>query len=224
MSENIQHKDFDKLFEDKVRHAVSLAERDHIKSFINDLESDYQSSQSKPRVGVRPLYNKKWLLMAASLLLLAVAMFTFRSVSDSASTPAEIAEQWFEPYGNGYRPITRGQTNGADAEMSALIKYEAEDYAEALTLLNALPDQNDFIRMFKGVSAMQLNKLSDAKAEFQHIIKSNSIHKRAAQWYMGLILLKEGFIDRAKEYFEVLANQPQDSSYQKDASEVLWAL
>ena len=161
--------------------------------------------------------------MAATLLLLAAAMFTLGPFS--GTSPSDLAEEYFEPYGNAYRPITRSHTNNVDEEWNALIKYEAEDYAEALTLLSALPDQNDFIRMFKGVSAMQMNNYDLAKSEFQFVIQSNEHpHKRAAQWYMGLILLKEGFIDRAKEYFEVLANQPQDSSYQKDASSILQAL
>ncbi len=222
MNEELKNIEYDEKFERKVSHAVSLVERDQIRSFIDGLESSYQAQQASPQAPVRRLYSKKWLMMAASLLLFAAAYMTFRSIS--SPSPAQIAEQWYTPYPNTYRPITRGEPKLVEDVDVALAKYEAEEYATALKLLSALPDQNQYILLMKGISAFEVGDYKIAKASLQQVIDEKGKQWRAAQWYMGLILLKEGFIEKAKEYLEVLAEQPTDSSYQKEATEVLGAL
>lgn len=219
--------DIDPAFEEHVKKAVTLTEREQIRAYLNGLEEEFQSeagsrNNSSGTATVRPLVSRRWLQLAASLLLIAAAFFVFQSYSSQSST--DIVADYYEPYPNGYKPITRSQVQEINIELHGLIKYESEQYKEALSYFNQLPNANDDIIMFKAISKMELEDLNGAKTDLQTLIDKKSKLSRTAQWYMGILLVKEGAVEQAKKYFEVLANQPSDSSYQRDASELLGKL
>jgi|GEM_PF-4890036 len=218
MSEIIVKPEFDEKFEDDVRKAITLNEREGLKSFVAGLEANYHEQVHHETI-VRPLYKKKWLMMAASFLLLAAAFFTFRTMS--SSSPSQLAGQYMEAYPNGYRPITRGQSNDADAEWYALTIYEAGQFEKAIPLFQDLPDQNSDIRLFTAVSAIETDDLVLAKKELTQIISKKDRLLKPAQWYMSMVMLEEDNVDAAKKYLQTLADQPETASYRDKAMEIL---
>ncbi len=216
MEDNIAYPEIDEEFEKRVKHAVTLAERDELKSLMSELEIEYQNENKS---NVRHLFNRNWLNIAAAVLLLAGAVFTFQSITNASTD--QLAANYYQPYPNGYKPITRSQPQEVNVELKGLLAYESERYQEALTYFEQLPSSNEDIRMFKAISNFELGKFSSSKSDLKYLIDKQGKLLKPAQWYMALVLLKEGSIDQAKKYMEVLANQPLDSSYQRDASEIL---
>lgn len=221
MENKNDYQEIDQVFEDKVKHAVSLNEREHLRTFIDDLESAYQADKSEPTV-VRSLSWKRWISIAASIMLVVAAVFTFRSLNGPSGE--QLVADYYEPYPNAYKPITRSQPQEVDVELKGLLAYESEKYTEALSFFNQIPDANDHIQMFKAISQFELGSFDQAKSHLLHLIENNKRLEKPAQWYMGLILLKEGMYDQAKEHFEYLASQPADSAYQRDAATILNSL
>ncbi len=217
MNEENQH--IDQQFEDQVRHAITLAERDNIRDFISSLEQNYADEQMPPKAVVRPMFNKRFFLVAASLLLMAAAIMTFRSMK--GQSPTQIADAYFVPHPNSHLPVVRSNDEVITAEQWAVHRYEAEDWPEAFKQLSALEDQNEHIRIFIGVSAYFNDDIAAAKNEFQAVLNMKAEEYRTAQWYLGLIELKEGNVEKAKIYLQELASQPADSSHQRDAVKVL---
>ena len=218
MDNTNDYQEIDQAFEDKVKHAVSLNEREQLRSFIDDLEASYQSERTDTAV-VRSISWKRWMNIAAAILLVVAAVFTFRSINGPSGD--QIVADYYEPYPNAYKPITRSQPQEVDVELKGLLAYESERYAEALDFFNQIPDANDHIRIFKAISNIELGSLELAKTDLTYLIENNDRLQRPANWYMGLIYLKEGMFDQAKTHFEYLANQPADSAYQRDASDIL---
>jgi tetratricopeptide (TPR) repeat protein len=208
--------DIDEVFEERVKLAVAITEREHLMSFILELEEAYQNSTKK--ASVRSMTPRRWMSIAAAFLVLASAFFVFRSFNTMSSN--ELVAMHYEPYPNVVNPITRSQPQEVTDELRALLAYEGGRYKEALSYLDQI-EEEDHILMFKAISSFEIGDSNSAKAELKTLINANSKYLRPAQWYMGLILLKEGDIDHAKEYFKILAGQPSDSSYQKDASDIL---
>lgn len=212
-----EHGELDTAFEEQVKQAVTLKEREGFMSFVNELEQEYQSSQGAT---VRSLLPRRWMSVAAAMLILVAAFFIVKQIGQPSAE--RLVAQYYEPFPNTFNPITRsGLANEMSVEKHGLIAYESEDYKKALDYFNEMVDINDDIRLVKSIAYYEIGEYDKAKAGLQMIIGHEGSLKRDAQWYMGLILLKEGYIDQAKRYFEVLADQPSDSSRQQDAQDIL---
>ena len=219
MENKNQYQDIDFAFEKRVREAVNLTEREHLMSFISDIESEFQKENPDTSAVVKPLHNNRWLRIAASLFLVAAAYFTFQSVKGPSTD--QIVAEFYEPYPNTYNPITRSQVQEVNIEFQGLMNYEGEQYKEALAFFNQLPQANDNILMFKAISKLELDDLAGAKADLKTLIDKKGKLANTAQWYMGMALAKEGQLEQAKSYFQILASQHADSSRQRDASRLL---
>lgn len=211
----------DEQFERKLRHAIHLEEREHLRSFIGGLESTYQQ-QDEPAAVVRPLQSRKWFLAAASLLLLAASYFTFQTMSGPSAS--QVAATYYEAYPNGYNPVLRSDSQPANAENLALSAYEAGNYKEALRQLSALPEPNENIRLFMAISAIETNDMQRATKELHDLradLEPSHILFNPVQWYSGIVLLMQNDIEGAKPYFERLAALNSDSIHSRDSKKIL---
>ena len=77
--------------------------------------------------------------------------------------------------------------------------------------------------LFKGISAMEINKYDDAISSFKYIIKDNTtLYVEPSEWYLALCYLKISDISKAKEIFTKLFEI--DSFYKEKAGEILKGL
>lgn len=218
-----EYLEVDSAFEEVVKKAVNLRERDHLMAFISDVETEFQ--QEHKDVGgaiVRPLKSRRWFQLAASLLLLAAAFFAFQTFNGPSTD--QLVADYYEPYPNGYKPITRSQVQDIDIELHGLIKYEGEQYREALTYFNQVEGPNDDIKMFMAIAKLETEDFVGSESELRSIIKNEGKLTKTAQWYLSLVLAKQGEVEEAKVYLQQLSIQPADSFRQQESYDLLQKL
>ena len=217
-----EYGEVDQAFEQRVKHAVNLREREQIKSFLSTIETEFQAENATENVAdkvvVRSMMGKRWMGIAAALMFLAAAFFTFQNFSGPSAD--QLVADFYEPYPNSYKPIVRSQMETDDMEVLGLVRYENELYKEALMYFNLLPEVNDDIRMFMAISKLEIDKFTGAKEDLNVLIDKNGRLSSTAQWYMGMAFMKEGALEKAKPYFDAVASQPT-SPYQRDAKLII---
>ena len=83
------------------------------------------------------------------------------------------------------------------------VAYNNKDYTASINLANSilkeLPNDAEIL-LIKGISLLEKNKLDESLAVFDSI--SNELFSDEANWYAGMVLLKQNKIDAAKTRFQ----------------------
>jgi hypothetical protein len=99
--------------------------------------------------------------------------------------------------------------------------FNSKNYPQAVLYLNKLleaePD-NTALKLFKGVSLLELGQVKEAETIFADIQNSNTVYQDKATWYLALSALKQKDYDRCRVLLEQL---PADSEYYSKAREIL---
>ena len=114
--------------------------------------------------------------------------------------------------------LVRGQVSDA-ALVSVNDLYREGKYEQAIPLfenrLKADPEQN-LLRMGLANSYLETGKWGKAQTEFTRIYKSKDpFLKDQSVWYLSLISLQQNDMPQAKEYLQLLADNPKADRHEE---------
>ncbi len=159
-----------------------------------------ENSAEKPPAKVRNL--GRWLTTVAAIgALILIGYLGFR---DTSSNGQNLTADFYK---NNYTPYEADITlksipsNSLIAELDET--YKNKDYTASIELadsvLKELPNDAEIL-LIKGISLLEKNKLEESLAVFDSI--SNELYNDEANWYAGMILLKQNKIEAAKTRFQ----------------------
>ena len=163
-------------------------------------------TKTKTETKVIPLFNYKKLLVAASIALL-IGFFIFKNGNPVYSD--------FSNH-NNLELIVRGDNN--EAINKAQNAFNTKNYSEALKQLTILSNEfpNDIeIKLYKGISLLELNNFNEADAIFETISAGNSAFSTKATWYKALSLLKQNKLDECKKVLKTIPESADEYALAK---------
>ncbi|WP_456376904.1 tetratricopeptide repeat protein [Lutibacter sp.] len=186
------------------------AEEIALRKTLSNLGSKYinsKDSSTKKKGTLISMINYKQLMVAASIALL-VGLFLFNNGNPVYSD--------FSNH-NSLELVVRGENN--DMAAKAEKAFNSKNYKEALDYLILLPNQNDTeVKLYKGISYLELNNYVEADIIFDEISSGNSAFKNTAMWYKALSMLKQKQFEACKY---VLQTIPESADEYKQAKKLL---
>lgn len=160
-------------------------ERRAFEATLTAVGADYfgtNKADNQPLVAHRPR-NMRWLAAAASLALLAAALWFF--TADRAPSYRQYAAHEQPSF------TVRGASDqaAADAEKA----FAAADYAAALGALERLAAERPgdvSVTLYRGICLIELDRMSEARGLLEPLAAGNSALRSEAQWYIALGYLK----------------------------------
>lgn len=155
---------------------------------------------NKPQAKVRNL--GRWITAIAAIgALILIGYLGFR---DNSSNGQNLTADF---YTNNYTPYEADITlksipsNSLIAELDNA--YKNKDYTASIDLadsiLKELPNDAE-IQLIKGVSLLEKGSLEESLAVFDSV--SNELYSDEANWYAGMVLLKQNKVEAAKTRFQ----------------------
>ena len=162
--------------------------REKLKSNIAAIEGDFFSKDTAPpKEANRVVMGKKrlyWLISAAAAVLILV--FAFPALFNATPSYKQFAD---------HRPLSlqeRSTSNDAIAQIEDA--FNSQNFQTAYNGLDAYLQENPqdvSARVYKGISALELDLFTEATNTFSIISEGNSAFKQTARWYLGLTYLKQ---------------------------------
>lgn len=127
---------------------------------------------------------RRWVALAASLALLAVAIWFF------TRSGAPNYEQYAQ-----HSPLSltvMGETE--EAKTAAESAFRQKNYAAALAALTAVLEnepENVKAKLYQGICLLELRRPAEARTVFEALAAGNSALREEAEWYVGLSFLQE---------------------------------
>lgn len=174
--------------EKSITIGIGLAERDRLKGMLR------QSQKT----------NSYWWYAAAMIPILIVGSYIFFSQPN----PANLYEEFYEPYGVYEFGMERGDVERDSLRQSAFDAYINERYNESLTALEQLSeiDPKDGYIFYQGACLIELENFEGARVKFERIA-DQSKYWQQSRWYIALIHLKEGNVDECRLILNDLADK-----------------
>ncbi len=180
-----------------------------LKKILNNLGFQFIKHPKVKKQKVILLFNYKSLMIAASIALL-VSLFIFKNGKPVYSD--------FSNH-NALEIVVRGKNNSAVNK--AENAFNSKNYKEALQQLtilsNTYPNDTE-IKLYQGISDLELGNYINAEAIFNNISKGNSTFATTATWYKALTFLKQKEFKKCKE---VLKTIPKSSDKYSQAKKLL---
>jgi hypothetical protein len=168
----------------------------------------------KEEIGTKTERNVKlnWYAWAAAASIALVCAFLFYTYS---STPE------YSDYAH-YEPLALVERGNEDATaLKAQQAFNAQQYAEAVQAIDVLlahDDKNDALKLYKGISLLELDRTADANRLFAEVSNGPSIYKDKARWMLALSALKQKDYKTCENFLEKI---PKDSPEYKQAQDLL---
>lgn len=147
------------------------------------------------------LLNYKKLMVAASIALL-IGFFIFKNGNPVYSD--------FANHSN-LELVVRGESN--ETLLKAQEAFNAKNYKTAFAQLTVLETDfpNDIeIKLYKGISLLELDKFNQAETIFNSISEGNSAFKYKATWYKALSYLKQEQFDACKNTLKTIPENAEE--------------
>lgn len=207
-----------KWFSEEMRINASLAEeiqmqKDIGEAILNEetlafraqISSLFEEEQVKPVRAKKSMKIHRSVRLAVASLTAFIVLGTGILVYSHRTIPAEkLFENYYEPY-DGLMNVRSGNSQTADLLVTAMQKYEEENFESALLLFEtvlASDDQNITSKFYTGISYMETERYGFAERSFTGIIDhDDNLFIEHAEWYLGLCYLKTGEIEKAKTLF-----------------------
>jgi Flp pilus assembly protein TadD len=126
-----------------------------------------------------------WYLWTAAASVALVCAFFFYT---SSSTPE------YSAYAH-YEPLTLAERGHEDAAaLKAQQAFNTKQYPEAVAAINVLLEhdgKNDALKIYKGISLLELDRVQEANSLFMEVSHTSSVYKDKALWMLALSALKQ---------------------------------
>lgn len=162
---------------------------------------------------------KKWYMVAATILLLIVAAFSWWKFGLQEST-GDLYASYYQPYPD----ILTSRGSGERDLNEALFSYEAGNYDVAIEKFDQIlaDDQNNSeLRFYLGQAYLANNEVNNAQIIFTSLLTEKSFAlSDANQWYLALAYLKSGNIESTKEIL-LRINSDTNHTYKEKSKQLL---
>jgi predicted Zn-dependent protease len=150
-----------------------------------------------------------WYLGAAAASIALICAFFFYT---SSSTPE------YGDYAH-YEPLTLVERGNEDAStLKAQQAFNTQQYAEAVEAISALlkhDNKNDALKIYKGISLLELDRVTEANSLFTEVSHSSSIYKDKALWMLALSALKQKDYKTCEDFLKKIpAGSPEHKQAQ----------
>jgi predicted Zn-dependent protease len=156
-----------------------------------------------------------WYLWAAAASIALICAFLFYT---SSSTPE------YSAYAH-YEPLALAERGNEDAStLKAQQAFNTRQYAEAVAAINVLLEQdgnNDALKIYKGISLLELDRVAEANSLFTEVSNTPSVYKDKALWMLALSALKQKEYKTCEDFLKKI---PAGSPEYKQAQELLGEL
>jgi thioredoxin-like negative regulator of GroEL len=156
-----------------------------------------------------------WYLWAAAASIAFICAFLFYT---SSSTPE------YSAYAH-YEPLALAERGNEDASiLKAQQAFNSQRYAEAVAAIDVLLKQdgkNDALKIYKGISLLELNRVEEANSLFTEVSRTSSIYKDKAFWMLALSALKQKDYETCEDYLRKI---PEGSPEYRQAQDLLGEL
>ena len=192
------------------------AEREAFVATLQTIGTEYFSGKTDELPTLRITRNnvRRWMALAASLTLLAAAIWFF----NRPATPT------YAQYAT-HAPLSltvMGNTEQAKTEAEAA--FGQKDYAGALSALEkvlTLEPDNLKAKFYQGICLLELQRAAEARAVFEPLAAGQTALREDAVWYVGLSFLQEQNIASCKT---TLGSIPKGAAHYREAQEILKGL
>jgi hypothetical protein len=174
----------------------------------------------KKRQSILRLIYTRWQYAAAVLIILlsisAVLYYTLRP-----SLNERLYTQYFESYNKTVFYRTINETSANEMKL-ALSEYSNKNYEKSWGMLKEISDKDktDAAFFFRGMSAMETNKLDDAILSLSTVMSNDSsLYVDQATWYIGLCFLKKDDKENAQVYFKKVVEN--NYNHKEEAEEIM---
>jgi tetratricopeptide (TPR) repeat protein len=154
-----------------------------------------------PKKSQQRFLNARWIwTVAASLFIAITAGVGFWSGWFDSSS-----EQLFSAYYAKDPGLTSMMSDAGDYEFDrGMVEYKSGEYAKSLEFWKPLLDlspQNDTLLYFVAMDYLQLETLEESKLLLEQVIQDDSSQfAQDANWYLGLLKVREGSYQEAISY------------------------
>ncbi|REG83557.1 tetratricopeptide repeat protein [Algoriphagus antarcticus] len=191
----------DSLWQEKLQQVEILRvgiERAAMKSRMEAYHKDMPAPKTSQR-----FLNSTWVWTAAASLFIVITagMAFWSGWFDSSS------DRLFTAYYSKDPGLTSMMSDSEDYEFDrGMVDYKSGEYAKSLEFWKPLLDQspqNDTLLYFVAMDYLQIGEMEEAKLLLEQVIKGDgSQFTQDANWYSGLILIKEVKYEAAIPYLK----------------------
>ncbi|MCD4696959.1 MAG: hypothetical protein K8S16_12045 [Bacteroidales bacterium] len=197
------HHDLDTILEEDV-----LDFREKVAEEIHLVKGEGKSGSTKTKLRIIPLpgFDRKWMLLAASVVILIGTTVSFYFLKDTSWSNEQLFAEYYSPHSVSLA-VRSDILPENDPLVLGLAEYEKTNYPEAInyfesSLQNNL--SNLTTHFYLGISYIETNDLAKAGEHFKYIIDKNGLlFTEQAKWYLALIYLKSGeneYPEKIREY------------------------
>lgn len=169
-------------------------QREMLKDKLKTLGKDFKEEKTTKIISITQK-RKQWLWVAgiaAAIALIAIIIWPFLF-------PSSLYEQY-----NQHRPLAL-QERSTSANLQAETAFNDKNFDLAyLALTEYLNDQPNDVRaqLALGISALELDRIPEAKRIFETIREGESAFSQSASWYLALTHIKQNELEEARAYLE----------------------
>jgi hypothetical protein len=214
--------DFDKLIRSGSEDQTELALNKGIRTLLDqqlrqELDKEvkshlHQASPSSPAV-VRKLFPIKWLSIAASFVVLAIATFWWLNQAPSVSP-----QQYAMADAIKHPGLTKGQESPDAKRAEAITAFNAQNWQAAATAWSAADLNAEESRYYLALSYFYAGSYANANTQFATLTSANSVYSQEVKWFYGLSLILNGEKDRGNA---LLATIKKDEWHYNEAQSLL---
>ncbi|MDH7445034.1 tetratricopeptide repeat protein [Aquimarina sp. 2201CG14-23] len=187
-------------------------EAQEFKDLLVRAQSNYKKRKQTPS------FNRKlWMpLLVAASIALFVVLYTMSS-GDSPQDLYASYNQWQD-----LPSLTSRSDENQLAEGQLL--FEQKQYKDSYKLFKDFVENNNEVLppvlIYSGLSALELDKYTEAISYFDQLIDSDAIDQSKGYWYKVLVYLKQGKKKEAIEVLEIITQDGQNYNF-KEAETLL---
>lgn len=192
------------------------AEREAFVATLRTVGTEYFTGKTGEPPTLRVVRNnmRRWMALAASLTLLAAAIWFF----NRPATPT------YAQYATHAPLSLTVMGNTQQAKTEAEVAFGQKDYTMALQALEKVlasePD-NLKAKFYQGICLLELRRTAEARAVFEPLATGKTALREDAVWYVGLSYLQDQNITACKT---TLGSIEQEEAHYKEAQEILKGL
>ncbi len=207
------------IFRKDLKKVIAVSQQEDLKASLGQFEDKIQQNSKLM------MLPKKWLVAASVFILASFGLYSVKTVYFPSNEV--IYETYFTSCRNTIQPVVRGVKPNT-IEYRAFVAYEAHDYYKAINLFNSVANpEASYINFYKGLSCMEINKLTRAIELLYPITKAENLEGKSAdfdakaKWYLALAYIKNNDNKKAIEELSLISNQPSGTFKKEEALEVL---
>ena len=195
------------------RYLRAQAQLPALQEKMDALGKQYFEGADEPSAVVRPLWQKPWVVVVGIAAAITLVLLLWNPLQDTGL------------YGryDAHPELALVQRSGM-AENSADLQaaYNNGDYEQAYEGLKVLVDedaQNTQAQLALGISALETDRLEEARTVFEGLAEGNTAFQEYGRWYLALSYVKAGHLDKAKTI--LVGFEPEDAKLKQQVEALL---